>query len=103
MDCGCKIVEICRGCGAEFSPTCVEANHYQLHNKLGPTEPRIEFCPLHASATLLRDACAALPLESFGEDMATSDAADFVDHAGEFFDSMKLARAALAASKGEKP
>jgi hypothetical protein len=34
----------------------------------------------------------ALPLDSFGEDMSKCDAADFVDHAGEFFSVMLKAK-----------
>lgn len=35
----------------------------------------------------------ALPLDAFGDDMAECDAADFVDHSGEFFKAMQLAKA----------
>jgi len=80
-ECGCKIVR-------EERSTAYDLLH-------------IEYCPLHAAAEKLRDALLALPLESFGEDMSKSDAADFVDHAGEFFEAMVKARAALAAAKGE--
>jgi hypothetical protein len=38
---------------------------------------------------------AALPLDSFGDDMSKCDAADFVDHAGEFFKAMLLAKKVL--------
>lgn len=53
--------------------------------------------------TLIGELAAAankLPLDSFGDDMGQHDAAEFVDHAGEFFEAMLalkplLARAAL--------
>lgn len=48
----------------------------------------------------LLQALEALPLESFGEDMEAIDAAEFVDHAGEFFEAMILARAAIAKARG---
>lgn len=53
-------------------------------------------------APLLR-AVQTLPLDSFGDDMSKCDAADFVDHAGEFFEAMVLARAAWAKLTGRTP
>jgi len=56
---------------------------------------------LIAAAPELLEALEALPLESFGDDMSKCDAADFVDHAGEFFRVMQMARAAIRKAKGE--
>ena len=36
-----------------------------------------------------------LPLDAFGTDMEDCDAADFVDHAGDFFEAILAARKAL--------
>lgn len=48
-----------------------------------------------------RSALAALPLEFFDESKpGLLDAADFVDHAGEFMEAMRLARAAIASPCG---
>lgn len=59
-------------------------------------------CPMHAAAPALLAALKALPLEYFGDDMSKCDAADFVDHAGEFFDAMLLAKAALKLAEGSE-
>ena len=47
-------------------------------------------------------ACKALPLSKFGIDMSSSDASDFVDNAGAFFEAMQLARAAIKLASGEE-
>jgi hypothetical protein len=46
-------------------------------------------------------ALKALSIDSFGDDMSKCDAADFVDHAGEFFEAMLLARAAIKLAEGK--
>lgn len=46
----------------------------------------------------LREAVSLLPLEDFDRDMDTVDAAEFVDHAGQFWKAMNAIRKALAAS-----
>ena len=56
---------------------------------------------LIAAAPDLYTALSALPLEAFDKDMADCDAADFVDHAGEFFVAMVKARAAMKKARGE--
>ena len=42
-----------------------------------------------------------LPLNSFGDDMGQHDAAEFVDHAGEFFEVMQAAKKLLAEIEGQ--
>lgn len=44
----------------------------------------------------LREALQKLPLENFSDDMGNHDAAEFVDHAGEFFEAMLAVKKALA-------
>lgn len=44
----------------------------------------------------LREALQMLPLDSFEGEMGSHDAAEFVDHAGEFFAAMVRARAVLS-------
>lgn len=51
---------------------------------------------LIAAAPEMARLLASLPLESFGDDMAQHDAADFVDHAGQFFEVMIAAKRLLA-------
>lgn len=63
---------------------------------------RCELLLTEQLAPLLR-AVQTLPLDSFGDDMSKCDAADFVDHAGEFFEAMVLARAAWAKLTGRTP
>jgi hypothetical protein len=53
------------------------------------------------AATELLEALEALPLDSFGDDMSNCDAADFIDHAGAFFQAMCLARVAIRKARGE--
>ena len=50
----------------------------------------------------LRAALEFLPLEAFDKPMDDCDAADYVDHAGEFFAAMTRARWALAKARVEK-
>src|SRR6185312_15510011 len=54
-----------------------------------------DVCQITVAYGALREAAQALPLDSFDEDMSKIDAAEFVDHAGEFFEAMAKARAAL--------
>jgi hypothetical protein len=56
---------------------------------------------LIAAAPEMLEALESLPLNAFGEDMGNCDAADFVDHSGEFFEAMIKARAAIRKAKGE--
>lgn len=49
----------------------------------------------HAVNEALVESLKAMPLESFGDEMSKCDAADFVDHSGEFFEAMIRAKAAL--------
>ncbi len=51
---------------------------------------------LIAAAPTMLEALKALPLEAFDKDMDACDAAEFVDNAGDFFEAMQKARAAIA-------
>lgn len=62
-------------------------------------------CPVCNQSTekniAMLEALKTLPLDSFGDDMSKCDAADFVDHAGEFFEAMVKARAVISNSMDE--
>jgi hypothetical protein len=47
------------------------------------------------------EALKTLPLDSFGDDMSKCDAADFVDHAGEFFEAIQLAKEVLRKAEND--
>ena len=58
---------------------------------------------LIAASPDLYEALKALPLDSFdAEDIGRHEAADFADHAGQFFEAMQKARAALNKANGRK-
>jgi hypothetical protein len=60
-----------------------------------PDEEELANEKLVTAAPEMAEALLTLPFDWFGDDMEENDAADFVDHAAEFFEAIQKGRAAL--------
>jgi hypothetical protein len=85
--------------GSEFAGDIKRCVDFVRSSRQSQMNVIVDFSKRAKKAEEERDAykkvLEALPLDSFGDDMSKCDAADFVDHSGEFFKAMELAKKAL--------